>query len=247
MMLALVLAAITWSSAPREEYGSWPADSCYGGTIGAAAYARRAVLVLAPSSADPRGATLHILARSVVTFHAGDIRRVGDSLQLNMRQPSDTGRTILTGATDERGSFSGTWRRGTTTLLFVFAPMLRESAVRDLVGRWEGEVAIAVGRVNQLALKIALAPCGDVLATIEAQDRTSPDLAITSLITSGDSLGFEMAYLNLQYRGVVSSDRTSIQGVLTQDGIEYPVTFARKTSSLGLLGRTGSQRHNGRP
>lgn len=200
-----------WSGSMENERGAGP----------------RALLSFHDDRAGKPSATFYLLAKEVTQLEPLSFVRKGDSLAFTVRAPSDTAVMAFQGVFNGTQRFSGQWRRAGHTSPFSFVPLTNALVARRLIGRWQGKVAITAARVNQLVLKIVPAPCGYVNATFEALEPSQPDVAFTDLRVSADSLRFGIAYLDLQYTGAINADGTSLRGILTQQGTDYPVTFSK--------------------
>ena len=197
---------------------------CWTGSIGTGDAERRATLELQGNDGAPHS-VFGLLGRSILLVQSATSAS-GDSLTVPLRIGRDTVRSEMRlGVAPER-RLGGVWIRGANTFPVTFQPLSDSVPARTLIGRWSGVVEISESRSNPIVLKIAAAPCGEVIATIESQEQTAgPDMALTRFAVVGDSLRFEMAYVDLKYGGLVKGD--TIRGTLVQQAVEFPVTLRR--------------------
>jgi hypothetical protein len=66
-----------------------------------------------------------------------------------------------------------------------------------------------------------------VYLTFDSPDQGATGLPITALSLVGDSLRFEMQYVDGAFRGTVSADKTKIAGTWTQSGTTLELELAK--------------------
>ena len=97
----------------------------------------------------------------------------------------------------------------------------------DIAGNWGGSLN-AGGTVLRLIVKIVKAADGSFTASLDSPDQAQSDMPINSLTAAGDSVSFEMKYIDASFRGKLNKDRTELSGEWSQGGGSAPLTLKRE-------------------
>jgi pimeloyl-ACP methyl ester carboxylesterase len=193
--------------------------------VGSGTQVQRAVLELRRSPAWE--GSVHTMGRTLGadTLHEVVVR--GDSVTFAYGDGERT--TTVAGVLGEYGALGGTFTRGTGTRPFTFRRATPDPAA-VLLGYWSGALTSGGAMVLRTGVEFAPAPCGQVYGTLDSPDQGTNDLPFTALSLKGDSLLFEMTYLDGAFRGIVSADRGAIAGSWTQGGNTLELQLTRGDS-----------------
>jgi len=108
-------------------------------------------------------------------------------------------------------------------------PETKDRLHRALDGRWEG-VLSAPGVKVRLILNVAKSD-GEMTATLDSPDQGAAALPIDSIGVDQGAVRFEMKALGASYAGRLGTDGSEIDGVWTQQGAAFPLTFKRSVQA----------------
>jgi len=205
-------AGLLVAFAPAAAQGG--VEGCWVGKVGSGAQIARVVLQIQKTGTS---STVHIMSRALSTDTLRDLVAQGDSLAFAFgtgeRETAVGARRGSDGALD--GGFN---RAGTTHPLHLQRTGAKRDPATALMGYWTGALSSGGAKVLSSGLRFAPAPCGQVYVTLDSPDQGANDLPITAISMVGDSLHFEMEYLDGAFQGTVSADRKHIAGTWTQSG-----------------------------
>lgn len=212
-----LLVAATPASAQRGVEGCWV------GKVGSGAQIARVVLRLAGAGAP---GTLHVMGRALSTDTLQNLVVRRDSVTFAFGTAErETAVAAELGPDDML--VGGLTRAGTTHPLRLGRAGTAPDPATALMGYWTGALTSGGAKVLSSGLRFAPAPCGQVYVTLDSPDQGASDLPITAVSLVGDSLRFEMEYLDGAFRGTVSADRTRIAGTWTQSGNVLELELAK--------------------
>jgi hypothetical protein len=197
---------------------------CWVGTVGSGQQLARAVMRLDPSGGWT--GTMSVMGRTMrVDTLRGVVVRSDSATFAYGAGERETAVAVALGADDR---LSGTLTRGETTQpLALGRSDGSPDPARALLGYWTGALLSGGSPVLRAGLRFATAPCGQVYLTFDSPDQGATGLPITALSLVGDSLRFEMQYVDGAFRGTVSADKTKIAGTWTQSGTTLELELAK--------------------
>jgi len=200
---------------------------CWVGTVGSGQQLARAVMRL--EQAGGWTGTMSVMGRSMRVDTLRNVAVRGDSVTYDYG--AGERETAVAVALGSDGRITGTLTRGGTAQPLALARGDgKPDPARALLGYWNGALLSGGQPVLRAGLRFAAAPCGQVYLTFDSPDQGASDLPITALSMAGDSLRFEMQYVDGVFRGTVSADRTQIAGLWTQAGNTLDMEFTKGTA-----------------
>jgi len=215
---AALMIAATSAAAQRGVEGCWV------GKVGSGTQIARVVLQLQKAGT---ASTVHIMSRTMSTDTLRDLVVQRDSVAFAFgtgeRETAVGARRGSDGAL--AGGFS---RAGAIHPLHLERAGTKPDPATALMGYWTGALSSGGAKVLTSALRFAPAPCGQVYVTLDSPDQGANDLPLTAISMVGDSLRFEMEYLDGAFQGTVSADRQHITGTWTQSGNVLELELTRE-------------------
>ncbi|MDH4045453.1 MAG: hypothetical protein OEW06_13445 [Gemmatimonadota bacterium] len=214
MTVVGMVGAMLTAAGQGAEAQAGPAG-CWVGTVGSGQQLARAVMRLDPSGGW--SGTMSVMGRTMRVDTLRNLVVRGDSA--TFAYGAGERETAVAAAMGTDGRLSGTLTRGETTQPLALARNDgNPDPARALLGYWNGALLSGGSQVLRAGLRFATAPCGQVYLTFDSPDQGASDLPITALSLAGDSLRFEMQYVDGAFRGTVSADKAKIVGLWTQAG-----------------------------
>jgi len=201
------------------------ADGCWVGKVGSGTQIARTVVELGRAETP---SLIHVMGRALSsdTLHDVVLRRDSVTFAYGTGDRA-TSVAALLGA---GGTLVGTFTRAGTSHPLRLKRAGAPDPATALMGYWSGALSSGGARVLASRLQFRPAPCDQVYVTLDSPDQGASDLPITDVALVGDSLFFEMEYLDGAFRGTVSADRTTIAGTWTQGGNVLQLELAKDTT-----------------
>ena len=224
MVSGLTSAALMVGAMPAAAQQA--ADGCWVGKIGAGTQIARAVVVLHRAGTP---STMHVMSRALSSDTLHDVVMRADSVTFayGVGDRATTVAAVLGADGTLVGGFS---RAGTTHPLRMKRVAGTPDPATALMGYWSGTLTSGGAKVLTTGLQFRPAPCGQVYMTLDSPDQGANDLPVTAVSLVGDSLFFELEYLDGAFRGTVSADRTQIAGTWTQSGNALKLELSKDTT-----------------
>lgn len=96
----------------------------------------------------------------------------------------------------------------------------------DVAGTWDGEANV-LGQKLRMIFNVTRDEQGNLLAHISIPAQMVRGMAIDEVTLEGDALVFAWKTVNARWELDISDDGRSAEGVLKQNGMEFPVTLRR--------------------
>lgn len=224
--LAIVVAAAILTGA-TPAVTQQPA-ACWTGTIGSGVGEQRAVLEF--SGDGGQSGLIHRFGGTVETDTLVAIERDGDRLAFQFPSPVGTGPATFEGET-EGTALIGTVRvsGGTVPAAFERVDPSMPDPATALIGYWTGGLQQGGNVVLRLGVRLAPAPCGQVIATFDSPDQGATGIPIREVRLIGDSLTIDVAAISGTFRGTLTSiDAAS--GIWSQGPAIIDMTLERTDS-----------------
>lgn len=206
--------------------GQQAADGCWVGKVGSGAQIARTVVQLQAAGTP---SMIHVMGRALSSDTLHDVVMRRDSVAFAYGTGDRATTVAATLGAD--GTLVGDFTRGGTTHpLRLKRAGAKPDPATALMGYWNGALSSGGTKVLTSGLQFRPAPCGQVYVTLDSPDQGANDLPITAISLVGDSLFFQMEYLDGAFRGTVSADRTQIAGTWTQSGNVLELELAKDTT-----------------
>ncbi|MGD8320887.1 MAG: alpha/beta fold hydrolase [Gemmatimonadota bacterium] len=120
----------------------------------------------------------------------------------------------------------------------------QESSPDRFVGAWEGTLEVGQARLR-LVFHVARNPADSLTGTLDSPDQGAFGIPASSVVSEGDRLRFAVDRLGASYLGTLSADGTTMDGVFTQVGQEFPLVLTR--AAEGAAGAAPGRPQNPEP
>ncbi|MBX3485282.1 hypothetical protein [Phenylobacterium sp.] len=113
------------------------------------------------------------------------------------------------------------------TLAALLAAAPAAAFAEDAVGDWVGKVKVPAGVELTIAAHIQKDAAGKLIGFSESPDQTVTQLPMTDIAATPDALSFAIPMVNARYAGKWDPAARAWAGVLTQAGLDMPLSLAR--------------------
>ena len=197
---------------------------CWTGAVGSGGSTRPAVLELSGSDADGAGAFTVLRGRADSRSIAGVVVADGSlSFEASGGAEGETLRGMF--ALDNEAMTGVLVSEADSTVVTLARAVQQAEADTAALGVWRG--VLDPGFPMALVLRFRSAPCSQTHLTMDSPDQGATDLPATALRLVGDSVHFEMAYLEATFRGTLDRHAGVIAGTWTQRGTDMPLRVER--------------------
>ena len=99
-------------------------------------------------------------------------------------------------------------------------------ATADLVGEWQGTLAVGDARLR-LVVHLQESDDGTLEATLDSPDQGATGIPVERVTVDGAAITLDVTAIRAVYAGILTADRNVIEGEWRQSGMTLPLTVAR--------------------
>jgi len=117
--------------------------------------------------------------------------------------------------------------------LFLAGMMLASGSglrAQTILGIWQGTLPSSP-ESQRIVLKIEKADTSSLRGVLYRIDKSAEGMILSAITFQPPDVGIEETFINVSYKGKLSADGNSIDGIWTEDKKSYPMAFARATSA----------------
>jgi len=119
------------------------------------------------------------------------------------------------------------------SLMLTLSTMMAQKTMKEIEGSWTGKLN-AAGMELRMVFNFTMTAADTLKATLDSPDQAAQGIPLGGVRLAGDSLFVDAPMLKGYYKGTLTSD-TTVRGVWTQLGKEYPLNVSRQEAPPVIL------------